>query len=560
MGFEMCSNPTMPYTREELRWNGWGLRRQTFDLRGHADDVWAFLAETLGVPSLPHTPAVALDDADLPASKLDPEVLGALQAATAKERVHTSALERAAHACGRSYPDLLRLRAGQLSTAPDAVVYPESHAECQTVLERCAAAGVAVVPFGGGSSVVGGVEGLAGEKPAVVTLDTTRMHRRLELDAVSHTATFEAGIWGPDLEAALQAEGWTLGHYPQSFEFSTLGGWIAARGAGQQSNRYGAANKWLVAARLATPEGELRTQPYPQSAAGPDLNEVVAGSEGLLGVITEATFKIHRVPESRDYRAYLFKNFEAGAKAIREIVQAGISVAMMRLSDADETYFFGTFKGLIKPPGAVERNAEKLLDKAGFGRGRCVLMIGLEGDRTEVRHALGRTLYVATRCGGLPVGTGPGHAWYEQRFAMPYLRDPMMDRGIAIDTLETSTEWSNIPRLYAAVRAAIREALGPRCGVLTHISHSYADGASLYFTFLFGRDLDDPMAQWVAVKRAASQAIADHGGTISHHHGVGKDHQEWFAGEKGPLGCALLSGAKAKLDPKGILNPGKMLG
>ena len=550
----------MPYTRDELRWNGWGLRRQTFDLHGHDREVWDFVRETVGLTALPDTPAKRLEECELPAGGLPAELLETLRAATADDRVKTDPLERAAHALGRSYPDLIRLRNGDLSSAPAAVVYPETHEECLAVVKACAEAKVAVIPFGGGSSVVGGVEAKAGEgQQAAITLDTTRMARLLDLDPVSHTATFQAGVWGPDLEEALQRRGFTLGHYPQSFEFSTLGGWVAARGAGQQSNRYGAANKWLVAARLATPTGEWRTLPFPQSAAGPDLNEVVCGSEGALGVITEATEKVHEVPEASDYRAYLFKSFEAGAGAIRRIVQAGVPVAMMRLSDADETHFFGTFKRLIQPPGGVEQGAEKVLDVVGYGDGRCVLMIGLEGEKAAVRQALAHTLRLAVAEGGLPVGTGPGKAWYEQRFAMPYLRDPMLDRGVAVDTLETSTEWSNVPGLHEAVRHAIAEALGPHSAVLAHISHSYADGASLYFTFIFARDLEDELGQWRKVKRAASEAIAASGGTISHHHGVGQDHKEWFGPEKGERGVSMLGAAKKALDPEGVLNPGKLL-
>ena len=550
----------MPYTRDELRWNGWGLRRQTFDLHGHDREVWDFVRETVGLTALPDTPAKRLEECELPAGGLPAELLETLRAATADDRVKTDPLERAAHALGRSYPDLIRLRNGDLSSAPAAVVYPETHEECLAVVKACAEAKVAVIPFGGGSSVVGGVEAKAGEgQQAAITLDTTRMARLLDLDPVSHTATFQAGVWGPDLEEALQRRGFTLGHYPQSFEFSTLGGWVAARGAGQQSNRYGAANKWLVAARLATPTGEWRTLPFPQSAAGPDLNEVVCGSEGALGVITEATVKVHEVPEASDYRAYLFKSFEAGAGAIRRIVQAGVPVAMMRLSDADETHFFGTFKRLIQPPGGVEQGAEKVLDVVGYGDGRCVLMIGLEGEKAAVRQALAHTLRLAVAEGGLPVGTGPGKAWYEQRFAMPYLRDPMLDRGVAVDTLETSTEWSNVPGLHEAVRHAIAEALGPHPAVLAHISHSYADGASLYFTFIFARDLEDELGQWRKVKRAASEAIAASGGTISHHHGVGQDHKEWFGPEKGERGVSMLGAAKKALDPEGVLNPGKLL-
>jgi len=552
----------MPYSREELRWNGWGLRARTFDLHGQDTAVWDFVRETVGLAELPDTPPRALAQITLPTSELPKGLTDTLREALEDGRVKTGDYERAFHAMGRSYPDLIRLRNGELGeSVPDAVVYPKDEAEVQAVLEACAEAGAAVVPFGGGSSVVGGVEAKHGEgQSGVVTLDTTLMSGLLDLDPISHTATFQAGIYGPDLEAELQRRGFTLGHFPQSFEFSTLGGWIAARGAGQQSNRYGCADEWLVGARVITPAGEWRTLPFPHSAAGPDLNELIAGSEGTLGVITEATVRIHEIADKRDVRAYLFKDFESGTAAIRRIVQAEIPVAMMRLSDPDESKFFGTFKGLLHPAGTVEAAAEKALNVAGFGEGRCVLMIGLEGDAPAVRQSIARTMANVIREGGLPVGTGPGKAWYDQRFAMPYLRDPMLDRGVGIDTLETSTKWSNVPALYGAVRGAIRDALGPDAAVLTHVSHSYSDGCSLYFTFFFARDLDDELGQWATVKRAASDAIANHGGTISHHHGVGTDHAEWFGPEKGALAVDMLSAAKDKLDPKRILNPGKLLG
>jgi alkyldihydroxyacetonephosphate synthase len=551
----------MPYTREELRWNGWGLRSQTFDLHGQDTAVWDFVRRTIGLSELPATPPKPLAQVDVPESELPQGLVDGLRDALDAGRVKTDDYERAFHAMGRSYPDLIRLRNGELGeSVPDAVVYPRDEAEVQAVLQACADAGVAVVPFGGGSSVVGGVEAKHGdEQKGVVTLDTTLMAKLLDLDPISHTATFQAGIYGPDLEAELQRRGFTLGHFPQSFEFSTLGGWIAARGAGQQSNRYGCADEWLVGARVIAPSGEWRTLPFPHSAAGPDLNELIAGSEGTLGVITEATVRVHEIADKRDVRAYLFKSFEAGVAAVRRIVQAEIPVAMMRLSDPDESHFFGTFKGLIHPPSAVESAAEKALGVTGYGEGRCVLMIGLEGEPATVRQSIARTLTATVREGGLPVGTGPGKAWYEQRFTMPYLRDPALDRGVGIDTLETSTKWSNVPTLYGAVRHAIRDALGPDAAVLTHVSHSYSDGCSLYFTFFFARDLDDELGQWAKVKRAASDAIADNGGTISHHHGVGTDHAEWFRPEKGQLAIDMLEAAKAKLDPKRILNPGKLL-
>lgn len=546
----------MTYTRDELRWNGWGLRAQGFDLGGADEKVWEMLARTVGLAALPDTPARDLARCTLPPSKLDDATLGKLADIAP---VATDDLERASHALGRSYPDLIRLRRGDLTSAPDAVVFPRSHDEALALVKLCAAEGLAAVPFGGGSSVVGGVEGKAGGgQRGVVTIDTTQMARLIELDPVSRTATFEAGVWGPDLEAQLERRGFTLGHFPQSFEFSTLGGWIAARGAGQNSNRYGAANEWLVAARLATPSGEWRTLPFPQSAAGPNLNELIVGSEGVLGVITEATVKIHPVPETRDYRAYLFKSFEAGAAAIRRIVQAETSVAMVRLSDGDESFFFGALQGLRHPPGKAMEVAEKGLAALGYGPGRCVLMVGLEGEHAQVRASLASTALACTREGGLPVGAGPGKAWLKNRYAMPYLRDPMLDRGIGVDTLETSTSWSNLPWLYEAVRHAIASKLGTGA-VLTHISHSYEDGASLYFTFFFARDLGDELGQWRALKKAASDAIVENGGTISHHHGVGQDHAAWMTKEKGPLALEMIAAAKQQLDPQGVLNPGKLL-
>ena len=387
----------------------------------------------------------------------------------------------------------------------------------------------------------------------------------LDLDEVSHTATFEAGIYGPELEAALQERGYTLGHFPQSFEFSTLGGWIAARGAGQQSNRYGTANKWLVAATVLTPEGEMRTLPFPQSAAGPDLNEVICGSEGVLGVITKATVKVHPMPDTRDIRTYLFKDFRSGVEAVRRIAQSGVSVAMVRLSDSDESYFYGTLKALLKPSSPLTRAGEKALALVGYvpgegdGRGRCALMVGIEGNALDVRHGVVRTTAMCISAGGAPIGKGPGRSWEDSRFSMPYLRDPMLDRGVAIDTLETSTTWSNVDALAAKVRGAIRTELGEHAAILCHVSHSYGDGCSLYFTFFFERDLEDPIGQWRRVKTAASDAIAEGGGTISHHHGVGRDHAPWMAKETGDVGIELLRAAKKRVDPGGVLNPGKLL-
>jgi alkyldihydroxyacetonephosphate synthase len=549
----------MRYRRDELRWNGWGKNDARFDTHGRDREVWGFVASALGIASLPETPSVKLEDCALRAPRIDAATLDALASATSRERVRTDRFERALHALGRSYHDLIRLRAGDLSAAPDAVVYPETEAEVTAVLALAERAGIAVVPFGGGSSVVGGVEGSAGSAP-VITLDTTRMARLLEVDATSHTARAQAGIYGPALEDELGRTGFLIGHHPQSFEYSTLGGWIAARGAGQLSNRYGTADKWLVACRVATPRGVLETKPFPASAAGPSLNQLVCGSEGLLGVITEATFKVHRVPEKRSIVAFLFKEMDDGVRAVRHLVQEEIGASMMRLSDRDETHFFGAFRAVLEP-SAMHTITEKALDVAGY-EGKCVLMIAIEGDTAEVAHKVKRARGIVAREGGLFVGGSPGKSWWTRRFEMPFLRDPMLDHGIGVDTLETSTEWSNVPRLYRAVREAITgyfAGLGKKAIVMTHVSHSYLDGCSLYFTFLFARDAARAVEEWKGAKHAASRAIGEHGGTISHHHGVGVDHAQYLPAEKGAVGMSLLSAMKREVDPKGILNPGKLI-
>lgn len=553
--------------RRALRWNGWGFVHAGFELGRREPEVWRWVADALGRKQLPHRPAAPLERVELAEPALAEPDLQALRAIVGAAHVKTDRYERAFHARGKSYLDLLAVRSGVLGQAPDAVVYPGTGEEVQALVAHCDREGIAVVPFGGGSSVVGGVNpGRGDEQRAVVTLDTTRLGRVLAIDAESLTARVQAGIYGPELERTLQREGFTLGHYPQSFEFSTLGGWIAARGAGQQSYRYGKAEKWLVSAELATPRGPWRTESFPASAAGPNLNQFVAGSEGTLGVITEATVKIHRVPAEKDYRGYFFKDFQAGARAVRTIVQEELPVAMLRLSDGPETHFLQSFSAAQHPPGAIERAAMQALAWRGYGEGRCLLLVGLEGDRETVLESGVRTRAVIERLGGVHLGRRAGERWYSKRFAMPYMRDPMLDRGIAVETLETSVRWSDLHNLYRGVHRAIHDALrdnaadpDARAIVMCHLSHGYVDGASLYFTMIFPQKQGAEVEQWLAVKRAATDAIVAGGGTISHHHGVGTDHAPWLAREKGEVGVALLAGLKDSLDPNHTCNPGKVL-
>ncbi|MEQ8328450.1 MAG: FAD-binding oxidoreductase [Parvibaculum sp.] len=556
----------MTIDRGTLRWNGWGPVKQENPLPGDAPQ-WGWIEETLGVSRLPSTPAVMLHDIRLPHCRLSDAQLGRLREIVGENQLRTDDYERAFHARGKSYHDLLYVRAGKLDMAPDAVVYPRSADEVLAVVTLCSDEDIALIPYGGGSSVVGGINAVSKSLGgAILTLDTTLLTRVIQIDKVSMTARIEAGIYGPHLEEQLQSHGVTLGHYPQSFQYSTLGGWVAARGAGQQSNRYGKAEKWLVSAKLATPKGFWTTEGTPASAAGPNLNQLVAGSEGTLGVIVEATVKIHDLPERKDYRGYLFKSFAAGVEAARRINHAEIPVAMVRLSDAPETYFFQTFSS-SSSGGLKSKLQRAYLKMKGFDEAPCLMLVGHEGPKDTVIWAQEQTEEICKRQGALALGTGPGKRWYHGRFDSPAVRDPMMDRGIGIDTLETSTRWSNISKLHDKVVEAIDSAMSAnmpeqhaRGIVMAHVSHSYPDGASLYFTFIFPRQLDREVEQWQAIKRAASDAILMNGGTISHHHGVGADHVPWLAEEKGEIGMSLLKATKREMDPKGVMNPGKLLG
>lgn len=543
----------MTIDRKRLRWNGWGWNDAPDVLGEDTEAIWRWMGRTLGIDPLPHTQAVPLEAIDLPPSRLEKNEHGQLAGILSPERVKTDAYERAFHARGKSYHDLLYLRAGRLDVAPDAVVYPETASECLDLLRFCAESGYALIPFGGGSSVVGGVNATAGiGHRGIITLDTTLMNRLLWIDHESLVACAQAGIYGPHLEDALQAEGYTLGHYPQSFEFSTLGGWIAPRGAGHQSNRYGKAEEWLVWAALATPRGLWRTEDFPGSAAGPQTRDLAAGSEGILGIITEASFKIYPVPEVKDYRGYIFMDFTAAVDTVRVLMQSGVPTAMIRLSDPDETRFYTALKMSGEEPDPALRI--------------CAMLVGLEGDREAVEAAMRASRAIIEGHGGMHFGESLGESWYKGRFETPYLRDPMLDRGLGVDTFETCTKWSNILTLHEAVTRATLDAMAAHPGVsgargicMSHISHAYRDGASLYFTFAFPRDPGNETGQWHAVKQAASDAIIEHGGTISHHHGVGMDHLPWIEREKGPIGLAAIRAVKQQIDPANILNPGKLL-
>ena len=553
----------MSVARDTLRWNGWGRLGHSFALSGRREAaVLQELGRRLGRDVRAVREPVDLDDVPIPPSRVSEETLLRLRAACGEDGVRLSPLERISHATGRSLPDLLRLRRGELAAAPDVVVYPPDEGAVAAVLRVAAAAALAVVPFGGGTSVVGGVEPRsAPHQRGVLCLDTTRLDRLVHLDRCSRTATFQAGIDGPALERELGARGFTLGHFPQSFEHSTLGGWIATRSSGQLSGLYGGIEERLVAVRVVAPAGVVRTVPVPRSAAGPDLGALVLGSEGTIGVIVEATLRVAPAPAHRAARGALLPDFASGVAALRELAQAGIPLAMARLSDADETELFQVLRrdpGRRVDPTALALRAAAAL---GYGPGRCAVIYAAEGEhRREVSSLMARARRVLRRAGGLPLGASPGRAWRRDRFRTPYLRDWLLDHDVAVDTLETAVPWSRVETAHRDVLRALQTSLARHAGgglAMAHLSHSYPDGACLYFTVIYPLDAPGGVKQWEAIKTDATRAVLAAGGTLSHHHGVGLDHAPWLGEEKGALGMAALRAVKAVLDPAGLLNPGK---
>jgi alkyldihydroxyacetonephosphate synthase len=539
-----------------MRWWGWGEPGEAPGLPAHA---LRFLRETVGLTSRPHPP-VALARVRLPPSELSPgdPSFAALQAIVGEGGVRAGHAERVRHAAGKGYPDLVRLRAGEPEGAPDAVVLPASRAQVRAVLELCARSSLAVVPFGGGTSVVGGVAPLRGAHRAMIALDMRGMEEVLGLDRESLTLHVEAGARAAALEPWLAARGLTLGHFPQSFQYVSLGGCAATRSAGQASTGYGRFEELVLGLRASAPAGEIELSARPASAAGPELRQLLVGSEGVLGVITTLALRVRPAPRARRYEGAFFEGFAAGVQALRALAQEHAAPDVARLSDEEETR---VSLALAPPHGVKGRLGLAYLSSRGYRDG-CLAILGFEGEPEELATRRTRALALVRRHGGLPVGGSPGEAWLRTRYAAPYLRDELLLHGVMVETLETATPWSNLGRLHRDVSRAISQALraqGTPGLVMCHVSHLYETGASLYFTLLARQREGSELEQWRAVKRAASEAIVAGGGTITHHHAVGRDHAPWLGAEVGAAGVEALRALKAQLDPGGIMNPGKLL-
>jgi alkyldihydroxyacetonephosphate synthase len=533
------------------RWNGWGDETETARL---GDGARAFLANRLGPGTAPRDATLAEVVAAVPASRLDDRA-----ATDPGLSLDLDPEARVRHARGQSLPDLIALRSGRLDAVPDAVVRPASGGALRAVIDLARERGARLIPYGGGTSVVGGVSVRPAPDP-VISVDLARLAGVTALDERSGLVTCGAGTTGPALAAHLAPFGLTVGHEPQSFELATVGGWVAARGSGLRSFGTGRIEQLYAGGRLEAPAGTMDLPPFPASAAGPDLRQLVLGSEGRLGFLTDVILRTSPLPEVDRLESWALPGWEPAVEAAREIARQRIPLAILRLSTPAETATLLAFADRGRQIAALRT----LLRLKRQPRRWALLLTGAAGRKRIANAARDEAAAIIRSHGGTGV-PGIASAWSRTRFRSPYLRTTLWTQGYASDTLETATDWARVPGLLARLEAAIANALLPATGervhVFTHLSHLYPTGSSLYLTFIFrlAADPDATLERWQTIKAAASTVIAAEGATITHHHGVGRDHAAYLAAEKGPLGMAALEGAVRTFDPDGMMNPGVLL-
>ncbi len=550
---------------KQQKWWGWGEEGLGYSAEGRPKFA-PFVKKMVGLDIHAHVPErPAFEDLDVPAPVLDDALRARLEGIVGAKYVHTDDETRVVHAYGKGVRDLMRVRRGDLGRLPDVVLYPGDEAEVAGIVDLAVEVDAVVIPFGGGSNIVGALEAVPGESRTVLSVNMGRLDKVLEIDEESGIARIQAGVFGPHMEEQLQARGWTMGHHPDSFVWSTLGGWIATRSSGMQSDKYGDIADITRGLRMVMPGQVLELRPLPSTSSGPSVREMVIGSEGRLGIITEAWVNVHRIPEVREIQAYFFPDYYAGLKACREIVESDAQVMMARVSDAIETqYIMANGKESKSTFSKLSNKAvQKLMEMKHWDLEQIAMsFIGFEGSANHVRYEKGLVAKIVAKHGGFGVGSGPGAMYDQKKYDTPYIRDYMLDRGLICDVSETTTPWSKTAEIYDATRAAFfaaLESIGRQGTVFCHLSHSYHAGACQYFTFVINDDSETAEHSYDVCKRAIQQSFMDHHGTVSHHHGVGEEHSPWMEQDISKAGVFIQRKLFEGVDPGSNLNPGKIV-
>jgi alkyldihydroxyacetonephosphate synthase len=529
------------------RWNGWGYEKNNFNFeltKSSQDFIEGIVGKSKPLIDATLTQVVA----KVPESRSPQHRL-----------IDTDKEVRLRHCRGQSFPDWLAMRSGDFGVSPDGVAFPTCSEDVKELLAFAAKEDLIVIPYGGGTSVCGHITPEESQQP-VITVAMTKMNKLIAFDELSQIATFGAGTLGPDVEKQLQEHGYTLGHFPQSWEMSTVGGWVASRSSGQQSLRYGRIEKMFAGGRMETLQGTLDIPTFPATSAGPDIREMILGSEGRMGIITEVKMRVTKIAQEENFHVAFFPSWEIGMKATREIVQEGVQLSMMRLSNAVETASHLKLGGHARAVGIME----KYLSFRGCKDGKTMFTFGVTGNKDQCKSALKLVRKHISKHKGVYIGTPLGKHWQDSRFRSPYLRHGLWDVGIAVDTMETCIDWSAVPKAVDGMERDIANALAiekENIHVFSHLSHFYGQGCSIYTTYLFrmGPDYAEAMKRWEKLKAAGAEAIVRFGGTISHQHGVGKDHAKYLPAEKGELGIKAIKELCHMFDPEERMNPGKLV-
>lgn len=544
-----------------MKWWGWGDPNKSFNV-DNRPDFWNFVKKITGQSDFYATMPPSLEEIRIPEPRIHAECLEELQKHFKSSQIATDKESRLSHCYGKSFRDLLRIYQNNITSAPDIILYPNTHDDVATIMRIATKYPVTVIPFGGGTNIVGGVEVLPNQSKMVITVNMQRMNQVISIDKDSMLAVIQAGVLGKHLEEQLNKAGYTFGHFPDSFEYSSLGGWVVTRSAGMQSDYYGNIENRLVAVTFVSPQGEIRTQDIPRAAMGPDINEIVLGSEGILGILTEVTVRIDKLSPKKTF-AFLFPSFENAVHTLRSAYEQDCRPTMMRISDPAETALstalspkVSLWESILKKIFFVYLFKVKKFNKDNA----CISMVSFKAqDKDKIR----RFVKLAKHFGAINLGNGPAQKWSDAKYDYPYIRDFLLHHGIIVDVSETSIKWGALQPFYAAIIQSMQsfynEKFSGKGYIGCHLSHSYHTGACLYFTFAcYARD-KNMLEMYKQAKHHIMEAIMLHGGALSHHHAIGIEHLPWMHKQLDNTSLDLLQGIKATLDPQNLCNPGKLI-